>query len=208
MRRRLIVIAAAAAVALALAAGCKSNETQTSAAPSGEGTAPAVAKPAAEPQPGGMMAQMRDQCPMSAEGAQIEVSDTENGVALTFTATNGAVADLRARTRRMAEMYTLQGGHRGMRWHHMGGDDGRGMMGEDHGSGTMGGTGMGHGPGVGMARGMMPAATATVEDVEGGARILLVPMDPSQLEPLREHARMHCERMHDGECPMLNPERE
>lgn len=211
---RLMIAVTTAALALALTAGCKSsNDTRQPAAPSGESPAPAVSEPAAEPatepQPGGMMAQMRDRCPMMAEGATVEVSDTYDGVALTFTTTSGNVADLRTRAHHMADMYTTHGGHRGMMWHHMGGrGQGRGMMGEGHGPGMMGGSGMGHGPGMGMGRGMMPAATATVEEIEGGARILLVPTDASQLDALREHARVHRERMHGGECPMLNPERE
>lgn len=185
MRRRLIFIAATAAVALA--AGCSSYETPTSAAYGAEGSAPAVAELAGEMQPGGMMPHVRDQCPLSAEAVQIEVSDTDNGVALTFITTSGEVADLRPRARYMAEMYTLQSAQRAMMGHQMDGDHGRGMVG-------------------GVRHGLMPAATATVEDVEGGARILLVPVDPSLLESLREHARRHGERMQAGECPMLDPE--
>lgn len=53
------------------------------------------------------------------------------------------------------------------------------------------------------AGGMMPAATATAEDIADGARMILRPNDPAQLDALREHARMHAERMSHGECPML-----
>jgi hypothetical protein len=49
---------------------------------------------------------------------------------------------------------------------------------------------------------MMPAATATVEDIEGGARLVLRPKNPAQLEALREHARMRAGRMARGECPL------
>jgi hypothetical protein len=56
-------------------------------------------------------------------------------------------------------------------------------------------------PGMGM--GMMPAATATVEDIDGGARITLVANDPAQEDALRQHVRMHAERMQGGECPMM-----
>jgi hypothetical protein len=54
-----------------------------------------------------------------------------------------------------------------------------------------------------MGRGMMPASTASAEDVEGGARLILRPEDPSRLEPLREHVRMKAERMAQGGCPMM-----
>jgi hypothetical protein len=52
---------------------------------------------------------------------------------------------------------------------------------------------------------MMPASTASAEDVEGGARLVLRPKDPAQLEGLRKHARMHAEKMSSGECPMMAP---
>lgn len=43
---------------------------------------------------------------------------------------------------------------------------------------------------------------ATVEDLDDGVRIVLVPIDPVQLEPLREQARVHAAMMARGECPM------
>jgi len=195
---RLTLTIATAALALALTAGCKSSdEPGHPAAPSAQ----EAAEQAAATQPGDMMmAQMRDSCPAMAEGATVEVSDKDNGVALTFT-TSGDVGELQARARRMSEMYAMHGEHRGMMWHHTGTK----MPGDGHAAGGMKGPGMGHGAGMDMGGGMMPAATATVEDVEGGARMLLVPKDASQLEALRAHARMHRERMHSGECPMLNP---
>jgi hypothetical protein len=52
---------------------------------------------------------------------------------------------------------------------------------------------------------MMPASTTSVEDVDGGARLVLRPKDPAQLEALRKHARMHAEKMSSGECPMMSP---
>jgi hypothetical protein len=62
------------------------------------------------------------------------------------------------------------------------------------------------GPGVRMDHGMtMPAATASAEDIEGGARLVLKPKDPSQLEALRQHAQMHARMMARGECPMMAP---
>lgn len=51
--------------------------------------------------------------------------------------------------------------------------------------------------------GMMPAATATVEDVDGGARIALIATDPAQQEALRQHAHMHAGQMQGGQCPMM-----
>jgi hypothetical protein len=42
-----------------------------------------------------------------------------------------------------------------------------------------------------------------VEDTPSGARIVLVPNDPSQLAELRDHAREHAAMMNKGECPMM-----
>jgi hypothetical protein len=50
--------------------------------------------------------------------------------------------------------------------------------------------------------GMMDSR-AVAEDIEGGARLVLTPNDPTQLAALREHARMHAESMRKGECPMM-----
>lgn len=139
---------------------------------------------------GGMMQQLRAGCPMVVDGADVAVDDTEKGVALTFTSEASDVGDLRARVQHMAEMYETHRGQRGMMWHHMGGQ-GRGRG----------------GPGMDMdhmaGRGPMPAATATVTEIDKGARLELRPTDASQLEPLREHARWHQQRMESGECWML-----
>ena len=56
-----------------------------------------------------------------------------------------------------------------------------------------------------MGGGMMtPAATASVEDIEGGARLVLRPKDPAQLAALREHVHKKAEQMAGGECPMMS----
>lgn len=51
----------------------------------------------------------------------------------------------------------------------------------------------------------MVPSRASVEDVPGGARLVLMPMDPSQLAALRQQARMHVEMMRKGQCPMMPP---
>lgn len=139
---------------------------------------------------GDMMQQLRAGCPMVVEGADVAVADTEEGVALTFTTEAGDVGDLRARVQHMAQMYGMHAGQRGMMWHHMGRQgQGRGGPGMD----------MGHMVG----RGPMPAATATVTEIDKGARLELRPTDASQLDALREHVRWHQQRMESGECWML-----
>jgi hypothetical protein len=59
----------------------------------------------------------------------------------------------------------------------------------------------------GMMKGgmMIPDATASAEDIEGGARLVLRPKEQAQLEALREHARKHAGQMTTGECPMISP---
>ena len=123
----------------------------------------------------GMMAGM---CPMRVPGTTVAATDVEGGIGLAFTTNGGDVADLRQRVRRMADMHNDKRGG-GM------------MMGDGHG-GMMKDGGM-----------MMPAATASVEDIEAGARLVLRPNDPSQLTALQEHVRMKAQRMVGGECPMM-----
>ena len=123
-------------------------------------------------------------CPMKVPGATASVTDVDGGVALSFTTTAGDLAELRRRVHRMAARHQhRQGGKMQM------GRSGGGMH-------AMRG-GM-----MGTAHGRMPTSTATVEDIEGGARLLLRPVDPGQLEALRAHARAHGDGMPRGECPM------
>jgi hypothetical protein len=179
---------ASALVAAALWS-CNKND-----APEPEQTGPQAREQSSSPMPaagGDMMQQLRAGCPMVVEGADVAVADTDEGVALTFTTEEaGAVGDLRTRVQHMARMYGMHAGHRGMMWHHMGG------QGRDRGGSGMG---MGHMAG----RGPMPAATTTVTEVDKGARLELRPTDAAQLEHLREHARWHQQRMETGECWML-----
>lgn len=62
-----------------------------------------------------------------------------------------------------------------------------------------------HEDGGGRMRGLppMPAATVEVEDLDDGARLVLRPEDPGDLDALREHARAHAARMASGDCPMM-----
>jgi hypothetical protein len=54
----------------------------------------------------------------------------------------------------------------------------------------------------------MPAADARVDDIDGGARIVLTPKDPAQLAVLRGHARAHGQQMAAGRCPMMSADAE
>jgi hypothetical protein len=155
-------------------------------------------------EPGMGMGMMDGMCPMQVPGTTVTSADLEDGVALVFATSTGDVAELRRRVQRMAEMHN--------RYHAAGemmmGDQGPGGAGaeKEHGAGAAPGHEGRDRGGMMMGGGMMmPAATAAVEDIEGGARLVLRPKDPAQLEALREHARMMAGRMARGECPMMSP---
>lgn len=141
---------------------------------------------------------MAGMCPMQVPGTTVAATEVDGGIDLSFTTTTGDVAELRQRVRRMAEMHNQPGGHRMMGSH---GTAAPGAAAEhQHGAQA----GAGHG-GMMMGGGMMmPAATASVEDIETGARLILKPKDPAQLGALREHVRMKAQRMAGGECPMMS----
>jgi len=56
---------------------------------------------------------------------------------------------------------------------------------------------------MGMSHSEMVPATATVEDVDGGARIVPSPNDATQRRALRTHVHDHAERMAQSDCPMM-----
>lgn len=144
---------------------------------------------------------MAGMCPMEVSGTTAAAAEVDGGISLSFTTTTGDVAELRARVRRMADMHNRPGGPMMMKGH--GAPAPGAGAGHQHGAGP--------GPG-GAARGgmmmgggmMMPAATATAEDVEGGARLILLPKDATQLDALRDHVRSKAQRMAAGECPMMS----
>ena len=59
---------------------------------------------------------------------------------------------------------------------------------------------------AGMMSGMhmqMVPSRAVAEDIDGGARVVLTPNDPAQLDALRAQANQHADMMRRGECPMM-----
>jgi hypothetical protein len=183
MRNILLSVVLAPSVLAIGVLGCGSSQPRSTAPapPPASSAPPTAAQPA-----GGQM------CPMMGmAGANVAAADTADGAALAFT-TTGDPAELRAHVRRMADMHNHGGGHRGGMHH--GGD----MQG-----GMQGGTG-GGGMHAGKEMHMVPSR-ASVEDLPNGARVLLVPNDPSQLSALRAQAREHAAMMAKGECPMMEP---
>jgi hypothetical protein len=192
-------------------------------------TANSTASPGAQP------AAEDPMCPMAhVQGLHVMTEDTSDGVAVVFK-TEGDVADLRARVRRIADMHNRQMGPGA------GSPDMHGGAGstpephagsanpsrqenpptppspEDLPSGQAGPSASGGGPPTsseaepgnaqpmhGRGMGMVPSR-ASVEDIPGGARLILTPNDPSKLSALREQARMHAQMIARGECPMMEP---
>ena len=134
-------------------------------------------------------------CPMKVAGVTVEYTEIDEGGSLTFRTESGNVEALRDRVDGLAEMYGEEGcGYSGsgpMMRHQRG----RGHHGEMHGHGM-------HEKHGTMTR--MHSAMTKVENVDGGARLLLTPEDEDSLGALREHLKWmagHMNRM--GDCPMM-----
>lgn len=182
-----IQLGIAAAGLAALLAGCASkggarNEPQASTAATADTSGTPAGTAAAPQHRHGTMGMSDTMCPMAVQGTTAREEEVDGGAALIFTTSSGDVQDLRKRVRSMAEMHNA----------HF----------QQGGNGTYSGTsrGMGMGPHAGMR---MPPSTASAEDVDGGARLVLKATDPSQVDVLRQHAKMHAEHIAAGECPMM-----
>ena len=137
---------------------------------------------------GGRMAAM---CPMAVSGTKVLAADTPTGETLTFSTTSpDQVADLRTRVHALADMHNRHEAAGATHAH-------EGMMGGggDTGSGPAGGP---------MADMQPPPATATAEDTDAGARLVLTPKDPAQLAQLQSAVRAHADMMQQGRCGMMN----
>ena len=139
-------------------------------------------------------------CPMAVPGTEVIASDTAAGEALTFKTASGDVAELRRRVHAMAEGHDhaaadMEHGHGGM-------GHGAGMMGHGMMQGGSAGGGQGAGGGHGMHEVAMPPSRTAVEDVEGGARIVVAPDDPADLERLRSAVRTRAQHMQQHGCQM------
>lgn len=184
-----LTLAGLLSIPLALAACDRATPPADGATPSAATAAGADASPASvgtPPTPREHEGEApADACPSTVPGTSVRATDVDGGAALEVT-TSGDVASVRTRTRAFAE-------HRGM----------AGMQG--HG---MRGPGPGGGPGGPMAHagaGRMMDLQARVEDIEGGARIVLTPREGggADLPHVRAHARHLAERMTAGGCPPM-----
>jgi TusA-related sulfurtransferase len=168
------------------------------------GHAAGAAQPAtAAPAPAGMGGMMGERCPMNVPGTQVSAADVATGEALTFTTTPDAAASLREKVHAMADMHNR---------HHAEGEHGPGGM-QHGGMGGMGGMdstahvgdteAMPHGGMGGMQ--MPPPSRATVEDLPNGARLVVTPNDPADLERLQATIRAHALQMQQHGCEGMGP---
>lgn len=181
------------AMVLALA-GCGLEEMPRKEAPSN-----AVAVPVVGPR----TATYDDPCPVHVPETTVASSEVEGGASVEFTGA-GDVDGRRRSVRRMAELQSQHGFEYGMEVGPYGagtpayGERGNrgGAMGNND---PMGGNGMGVGHTMSASRTM----TAVVDDIDGGARLVLRPRNPEHLKALRERARKWTEQMAGGECVTL-----
>lgn len=123
---------------------------------------------------------------MQVAGTTVVVTDVEAGVALDYTTSPEHLDRLRERVQHLADVQNQRSEGSGKSMSH-----GQMMGGGMHAG--MGGGGM-----------MSPAATASVEQIERGARLVLRPVDSAQLETLRQYAHMRADHMVHEHCPMMS----
>lgn len=175
-----------------------------------------------EPTTGGEMGEMngmdgqaaaRAVCPMEVQGTTVQAENVEGGAALVFM-TSGDVDDLRERVRHYAAMQEAAG----MRSEQMGmqGTTGPDATREEAGAkaadpmseqqpGDMQTGGETPGAGGMEAADGMPQVNTRVEDVEGGARLIFIPMESTALDAVRTEVQDQALSLTGGQCPQMSP---
>ncbi len=115
-------------------------------------------------------------CPLGVDGATVVAEDTPEGIALSFTSIDKA-AEMRERANDAAAQHG-QGQRMGR------GHEGRHAEGGDHGLQLM----------------QVPAARSTAADIDGGARVGFVAVDPADKELLRVKLRDRAAAMNATSC--------
>jgi len=177
---------------------CTSRDAETPAATregptpaaSAEATPPSTMTPPPMPHRGGDMP--AEACPMAVPGTSAAVSEIEGGAAIDLT-TTGDVAAVRARARTLAEHHAMRMEERPSR------------AGEGKGPPMGPGPGPTPGPRMGGRMQGMADVQVRVEDVEGGARLVLTPRsgNDSDVARVRAHAQQMATRMASGHCPQM-----
>lgn len=120
-----------------------------------------------------------DSCPMTQDGVQVVYEDTADGAAMVFTASD--VVALQTRVGKMAEKHGAKG-------------EASEHQGEHHGDH--------HAEHHGDHHEQEVLHSARADNTAQGARLVMTPTDPAQLDALRAHVKGHVEKMQRGECPM------
>ena len=115
-------------------------------------------------------------CPLGVSGANVTVENTPDGIALSFRSPD-RVAEMRERANDAAAQHgpgqSLGRGHEGK--HAEGGEHGLQLM-------------------------QMPGSRSVATDIEGGARVRFVPIDPADTESLRSKLRERASVMNAASC--------
>lgn len=115
-------------------------------------------------------------CPLGVSGATVTAENTPDGIALSFRSPD-RVAEMRERANDAAAQH---GPGQGLGRGHEGGH----AEGGEHGLQTM----------------QMPASRSVATDIEGGARVRFVPVDPADTESLRSKLRERASVMNAASC--------
>lgn len=119
-------------------------------------------------------------CPVQVPGTTVTANDVAGGTALEFKTSADHIAEMRERVRDIAAVYN----------HHDAGDPLDSTPAPAQGTNS---ERVHHDLG-------MPVGSASVEEISGGARLILRPDDPAQLQALRERARIHTGRVVGDDC--------
>ena len=194
MDRSLLWVTMTAAI---LGFGC--NHTEDRAAPQlTSDSAPYVAAPGAAPAEADPNYPNYG-CPTALPGTVATVTETENGVAVTFTGPPNEAVALRSRVRWLADQHG-----RWMQGAAPGGMSPGGLTMMQGCPCMQGGGGMMRGGGMMMGMGMpaYPSDVTTV-DVESGARLVFTARNRGDVAALQGDVRMRVARMTSGWCPMM-----
>ena len=150
------------------------------------------AGPTAAPGDTGPAAVVRDICPVRVAGTSVAVTNTGTDVTMHFIATTSGVVEVRRRVERLAELRNIEPS--------IGGGDPP-MADELEPRRPRGGP---------LARGIphMVPSEARAEVASDGARLILTPNDPFEIDELLRYVRALGDRMRLGQCPndFLMPE--
>jgi hypothetical protein len=189
MRSSLLIVMSVFAVAC----GSESQPTETAQTSNEQRTAGGEGDTAAQ---AAMAA-----CPMQVQGTTVQAESIDGGAAMVFV-TTGDVDALRERVRNMAvmhESHAMRGHAHDMEMT----ETRRPGSADDPAAGAKIGDADDGVSAGGLPQSDMPVDVDTrVEDIEGGARLVMIATDASDVDALRNHTEQHAQAMSGGECPM------